>query len=106
MPARCSLDSAAAGDVSDFFVFVCARATRPSSPGSQPRRTAKEGDAGARIKSSSPPPTVCRAGTCCPSKQTLVRPRGVHGFAKSESKSNVVSHYRRHDFLTASRQLV
>ena len=47
MPARCSLDSAA-GDVSDFFVFVCARATRPSSPGSQPRRTEKEGDAGAR----------------------------------------------------------
>ena len=35
MPARCSLDSAAVGDVSDFFVFVCARATRPSSPGSQ-----------------------------------------------------------------------
>ena len=98
MPARCSLDSAAAGDVSDFFVFVCARATRPSSPGSQPRRTAKEGERNGV--------SVCRSGTCCPSKQTLVRPRGVHGFAKSESKSNVVSHYRRHDFLTASRQLV
>ena len=64
----------AAGDVDDFFVFVCARATtwwtatpppRPSSPGSQPRQTAKEGDAGARIKSSSSSPTVCRAGTCC-----------------------------------------